>query len=46
MAEQDVKDKFIAMVSAKAAVTLPISDFIPRAMLHSVVHEIANRDSP
>lgn len=34
------QDKFIAMVSAKANVTLPISDFHPRCMLHSVVHEV------
>jgi predicted TIM-barrel fold metal-dependent hydrolase len=33
MPEQDVQDKFIAMVSAKAAVTLPLSDFHPRCML-------------
>ena len=40
MAEQHSQDKFIAMVSAKANVTLPISDFHPRCMLHNAVHEV------
>jgi predicted TIM-barrel fold metal-dependent hydrolase len=38
--KENAQDKFIAMVSAKAAVTLPISDFHPRSMLHSVAHTI------
>ncbi|WP_158791980.1 amidohydrolase family protein [Granulicella sp. L60] len=46
MAEQDAQDKFIAMVSAKAAVTLPVSDFHPRTMLHSVMHEITKPRFP
>ncbi len=33
-------DKFIKMVSARASVTLPISDFHPRCMLHNAVHEV------
>ncbi|MDE1156109.1 MAG: amidohydrolase family protein [Acidobacteriaceae bacterium] len=36
MVGENDKDKFIAMVSAKANVTLPISDFHPRTMLHRV----------
>jgi predicted TIM-barrel fold metal-dependent hydrolase len=46
MVEQDSEDKFIAMVSAKATVTLPISDFHPRTMLHSEVHEITKPRFP
>jgi predicted TIM-barrel fold metal-dependent hydrolase len=33
-------DKFIAMVSAKAQVTLPLSDFHPRCMLTTARHEV------
>ena len=40
MADEKSQDKFIAMVSAQANVTLPISDFRPRCMLHNVVHEV------
>jgi hypothetical protein len=40
MAEQLEQDKFIAMVSARASVTLPVSDFHPRSMLTTPVHEI------
>ena len=40
MAKQDTQDKFIAMVSAKADVTLPLSDFHPRCMLTTPQHEI------
>lgn len=40
MFEQEAEDKFIAMVSAKAQVTLPISDFHPRSMLHLPQHEV------
>lgn len=40
MAKQDAQDKFIAMVSAKADVTLPLSDFHPRCMLTTPRHEI------
>ena len=34
MSEQGERDKFIAMVTARADVTLPISSFHPRSMLH------------
>jgi predicted TIM-barrel fold metal-dependent hydrolase len=34
------QDKFLAMVTAKANVTLPISDFHPRTMLHNVAHNV------
>ena len=34
-------DKFIAMVSAKANVDLPLSEFQPRSMLVTLVHEIS-----
>ncbi len=40
MAEGTDQDKFIAMVSAKAQVTLPLGDFKPVTMLHSVAHEV------
>ena len=40
MSGQNAVDKFIVMVSAKAEVTLPISEFHPRCMLHNVAHEI------
>ena len=40
MSKPNEQDKFIAMVSARANVTLPISDFHPRCMLHNVVHEV------
>jgi predicted TIM-barrel fold metal-dependent hydrolase len=40
MPEQKTQDKFVAMVSAKADVTLPLSDFHPRCMLTTPVHEI------
>ena len=40
MPEQDMQDKFIAMVSAKADVTLPLSEFHPRCMLKTARHEI------
>ncbi len=40
MSEGNAEDKFIAMVSAKAQVALPISEFHPRSMLHSVAHEV------
>lgn len=40
MSEPNAQDKFIAMVSAKANVSLPISEFHPRSMLHNVVHEV------
>ena len=40
MPEQDVQDKFIAMVSAKAEVRLPLSEFHPRCMLTTARHEI------
>jgi predicted TIM-barrel fold metal-dependent hydrolase len=40
MSERDVQDKFIAMVSAKAEVSLPLSDFHPRCMLTVARHEV------
>ena len=40
MSEETTQDKFIPMVSAKANVTLPISDFHPRCMLHNSVHQV------
>ncbi len=40
MPEQDAEDKFIAMVSAKANVTLPLSEFDPQCMLRLEPHEI------
>ena len=40
MPEQDLSDKFVAMVSAKASVTLPLSDFHPRCMLTTARHEV------
>ena len=40
MPEQDVQDKFIAMVSAKANVQLPLSEFHPRCMLTTARHEV------
>jgi len=39
-------DKFIAMVSARADVDLPISDFAPRSMLAVPVHEIERAKFP
>jgi len=40
MPEHEGQDKFIAMVSAKAEVTLPLSQFRPRCMLTTARHEI------
>ena len=40
MTEQESKDKFIAMVSARAQVNLPLGDFQPRSMLHNEVHPV------
>jgi predicted TIM-barrel fold metal-dependent hydrolase len=40
MPEEDSQDKFLAMVSAKAKVTLPLSDFHPRCMLRTESHTI------
>ena len=37
MSEQD---KFIAMVEARASVSLPLSDFVPRSMLTTPIHTI------
>lgn len=34
------RDKFIAMVTAKASVALPVSDFEPRSMLTTPVHTV------
>lgn len=38
MAADKSSDKFVAMVSAKADVTLPLSEFRPRCMLHRALH--------
>jgi predicted TIM-barrel fold metal-dependent hydrolase len=46
MAKKTAQDKFIAMVSAKASVSLSLSDFHPRTMLHSTVHEITKPRFP
>jgi hypothetical protein len=46
MPEQKSQDKFIAMVSAKAAVTLPLSDFHPHSMLHTAVHQVSRPRFP
>ena len=40
MSNVNSQDKFMAMVSAKANVMLPISEFHSRCMLHNVVHEV------
>ncbi len=40
MTEKYPRDKFIAMVSAKADVTLPLSDFHPRCMLTTPHHNV------
>jgi predicted TIM-barrel fold metal-dependent hydrolase len=38
MAENDAPDKFVAMVTASAKVSLPLSDFHPRSMLVAPEH--------
>jgi predicted TIM-barrel fold metal-dependent hydrolase len=40
MEEENLRDKFVAMVSAKADVTLPLSDFHPHSMLTTARHEV------
>src|ERR1700753_1033410 len=40
MPEDSVQDKFIAMVSARAEVTLPLSEFHPVTMLHTVPQHV------
>src|SRR5580704_1612586 len=40
MSEHKAQDKFIAMVSATADVTLPLSDFHPRCMLTTPRHQV------
>jgi len=40
------KDAFVAMVSAKARVRLPLSDFEPRSMLKTAVHQISRPRFP
>ncbi|HSZ62783.1 MAG TPA: amidohydrolase family protein [Terriglobales bacterium] len=39
-------DKFLAMVSAKASVDLPLGDFQPRSMLVTPVHEVLKAKFP
>jgi len=46
MPEQKSQDKFIAMVSAKAEVKLPLSSFHPRSMLHNAVHYVPQARFP
>jgi predicted TIM-barrel fold metal-dependent hydrolase len=41
MSDQEAQDKFIAMVSVTASVTLPLSDFHPRSMLTTPRHEVS-----
>lgn len=41
MSQQNAQDKFIAMVSAKAEVTLPLSEFHPVSMLMTPRHEVS-----
>ncbi|MBT9330106.1 amidohydrolase family protein [Paracidobacterium acidisoli] len=40
------QDKFVAMVTARAEVTLPLSDFQPRSMLTAEEHEIGKARFP
>lgn len=40
VAGEQSQDKFIAMVSPRANVTLPLSEFQPRCMLHRTLHTI------
>lgn len=40
MSQESEQDKFIAMVTAKAKVTLPLSEFQPVSMLHLVEHPV------
>lgn len=40
MSDSKPTDKFVAMVTAKAEVTLPLTDFQPHSMLKSVRHEV------
>ncbi|MFP5266641.1 MAG: amidohydrolase family protein [Acidobacteriota bacterium] len=37
---EEQEDKFVAMVQAKAQVTLPLSEFHPRSMLKTAQHEV------
>jgi predicted TIM-barrel fold metal-dependent hydrolase len=46
MPEENAQDKFIAMVSAKAEVTLPLSDFHPVRMLHSTLQTVTKPRFP
>lgn len=43
---EDVQDKFVAMVSAKAEVELPVSQFEPRSMLAVPEHHIERSKFP
>lgn len=44
--QNDGDDAFVAMVSAKAHVSLALSDFEPRTMLTTAVHEVASPRFP
>jgi predicted TIM-barrel fold metal-dependent hydrolase len=46
MTDNSSQDKFIAMVSAKAEVDLRLSDFQPRSMLVTPVHELKRAKFP
>jgi len=46
MPARESPDKFIAMVSAKAEVRLPLSGFHPRTMLHTAVHHVLHPRFP
>jgi predicted TIM-barrel fold metal-dependent hydrolase len=39
-AKSEPEDKFVAMVTARGEVKLPVSDFHPVSMLHTTAHEI------
>lgn len=39
-AQPEAEDKFVAMVTARGNVTVPLGDFHPVSMLHSPVHEV------
>lgn len=40
MSDSQNRDKFVDMVTAKASVALPLTDFHPRSMLNAVQHEV------
>ena len=46
MRQQEEQDKFLAMVTARAQVILPLSEFHPRSMLHNEKHTISQPRFP